>query len=363
MIQQVKAEEIISSWFQFSKEHKISSTCTAYPRLIDNVSRNQNSYCYPHLMFPDKIITQLNRPFSTGSLFLKNENYIYLDDIIKEAKRLDSSLKDIEYLVEPQYPEKPYFNPVSDTTSEPGKNYHLGCWSTLVISYIMVCLVGFFVFDSRLFGIALLPSFIYLAFGIEKPETTTRHRKLPKDEYLRRKEKAVKEYNEKLLRYEELCNSFEMRLGAYNRQQLLNMQRIAPLMDNILWRLCNKFRCIPRINTERATEIPTKGCSEDYLFAKLMEIFPNNIFIDMKVGPYFPDICLIIPGMIAIDIEIDEPYDMASKKETHYRGCGDEQRNEYFINNGWYVCRFSEEQVITNTGSCVDIINHLVQYF
>lgn len=153
-----------------------------------------------------------------------------------------------------------------------------------------------------------------------------------------------------------------MRLEAYNRQQLLNMQRIAPLMDIILWRLCNKFRCISHINAERATEIPIKGCSENYLFAKLMEVFPNNIFIDMQVGPYFPDICLIISGMISIDIEIDEPYVMGSKKETHYRGCGDEQRDEYFINNGWYVIRFSEEQVIKNTDLCVNIINHLVLY-
>lgn len=45
-----------------------------------------------------------------------------------------------------------------------------------------------------------------------------------------------------------------------------------------------------------------------------MEVFPNNIFIDMQVGPYFPDICLIISGMISIDIEIDEPYVMGSKK-------------------------------------------------
>ena len=85
----------------------------------------------------------------------------------------------------------------------------------------------------------------------------------------------------------------------------------------------------------------------------------KNIVIDGKVGRYFPDIIIKLKNGINIDIEIDEPYEYTSKKETHYIGCGDEERNKYFLDNNWFVIRFSEGQIKNKIYDCIKIIKQI----
>lgn len=50
---------------------------------------------------------------------------------------------------------------------------------------------------------------------------------------------------------------------------------------------------------------------------------------------YRPDFCLYwAKKQLYIDIEIDEPYDIVSRKPIHYQGNGDNLRDRYFIRNG-----------------------------
>ncbi len=63
-----------------------------------------------------------------------------------------------------------------------------------------------------------------------------------------------------------------------------------------------------------------------------------------------------------IDIEIDEPYEYKTKKEIHYIGCGDEDRNKYFISNNWFVIRFTENQIKNHLAECVDIVKAFVHF-
>jgi hypothetical protein len=72
---------------------------------------------------------------------------------------------------------------------------------------------------------------------------------------------------------------------------------------------------------------------------------------------YRPDIALYWEQYdILLDIEIDEPYDICSRKPIHYIGCADNLRDTYFTRNGWCVIRYSESQVINNLN---ELIVHL----
>lgn len=66
---------------------------------------------------------------------------------------------------------------------------------------------------------------------------------------------------------------------------------------------------------------------------------------------------------VCIDIEVDEPYS-ASGRPTHYLTTDwlnkDSERNHRFQGSGWYVVRFSEEQMYCKTASCVKEIYKLL---
>lgn len=94
-----------------------------------------------------------------------------------------------------------------------------------------------------------------------------------------------------------------------------------PLMLEELRKLC-------KINTElRIIEnvgIPISGCHWQFV--------PDFVIYHERVNLY-------------IDIEIDEPYVMESRKPIHCIDGRDIERDKYIINNGWVIIRYSERQV------------------
>jgi very-short-patch-repair endonuclease len=102
------------------------------------------------------------------------------------------------------------------------------------------------------------------------------------------------------------------------------------------------------------------GISENFFKEILCRHFDTNnysIYIDSKLGPYFPDFALKHRRGIFIDIEIDEPYVGHSKEVIHYYDhdsnyYSDQYRNDYFKENNWIVVRFTEKQVIESADSC-----------
>lgn len=58
------------------------------------------------------------------------------------------------------------------------------------------------------------------------------------------------------------------------------------------------------------------------------------------LGTYAPDLVLYNGCSCPVDIEIDEPYEYKTKKEIHYMGCGDEERNNYFVKTIGLYCGF-----------------------
>lgn len=106
-----------------------------------------------------------------------------------------------------------------------------------------------------------------------------------------------------------------------------------------------------------------KGLSEIYFYNVLSKIERFKVYKSLKYGYYFPDIVIVDKiSYLVFDIEIDEPYTLEDKAPVHY-GNIDSARNEYFVNNGFLVIRFTEEQVIYYTNECVQIISEVADAF
>jgi len=111
-----------------------------------------------------------------------------------------------------------------------------------------------------------------------------------------------------------------------------------------------------------------KGFSEKKFKAFLIEKFGDRIHADVEIhispiSRYFPDFVYKNEKTgLSIDIEIDEPYSIDSKQPIHYARV-DNRRNRFFTKNGWFVIRFSEEQIVKHSNCCVkyleSIINHI----
>lgn len=78
---------------------------------------------------------------------------------------------------------------------------------------------------------------------------------------------------------------------------------------------------------------------------------------------YRPDFCLFWEKKkLYIDIEIDEPYDIVSRKPIHYQGNGDNLRDRYFIRNGWCVIRLAEQQVKEDIDGVINYVKRVLRW-
>lgn len=117
----------------------------------------------------------------------------------------------------------------------------------------------------------------------------------------------------------------------------------------------------------------TKGVMEPvllpYLYSLCREINGIKVLENVKLPilnrnySYRPDFCICWERKnIYIDIEIDEPYDIVSRKPIHYFANGDNLRDRYFIRNGWCVIRFAEQQIIDDIEGIVNYIKRTLKW-
>lgn len=77
---------------------------------------------------------------------------------------------------------------------------------------------------------------------------------------------------------------------------------------------------------------------------------------------YAADFLLLYRSGLGFDIEIDEPYALLNKYPTHcVDDDKDQQRNQFFVNGGWVVVRFTEEQVVKQPLSCCKVIASVIR--
>lgn len=117
----------------------------------------------------------------------------------------------------------------------------------------------------------------------------------------------------------------------------------------------------------------TVGVMEPVFGAQLRNICKEikgiKVFKNMKLPilnrnySYRPDFCLYWERKkLYIDIEIDEPYDIVSRKPIHYKGNGDNLRDRYFIRNGWCVIRFAEQQIAENLEGAINYVKRVLAW-
>jgi hypothetical protein len=104
------------------------------------------------------------------------------------------------------------------------------------------------------------------------------------------------------------------------------------------------------------------GHSERILAEQLNRYFPGRIRRKLTLTipgyehPYEPDFAYIDSALgLHIDIEVDEPYGYQSLEPIHYIG-KDDRRNDFFLERGWVVIRFSEHQVRENAKGCCKVV-------
>lgn len=104
--------------------------------------------------------------------------------------------------------------------------------------------------------------------------------------------------------------------------------------------------------------LPKKGRTEQFFKLELMKYFKEILYTDIYVDTYFPDFLIIdINNGIKINIEIDEPYSLKEKLPIHYvEDINEKIRNDFFLENGYFVVRFAEEQIINDKQACLQLL-------
>ena len=167
--------------------------------------------------------------------------------------------------------------------------------------------------------------------------------------FSRRKQK----YHREIADYRQDKQKRERQKRSHYQQKQAAFQR-----DSVLEALS---KTIPH-DGDRSEAYP--GDSEAKFYSYLKKYFGNNIHTKLTLDirnfqhPYSPDFTYIDHRInLYVDVEIDEPYSYKDKKRKpiHYIGL-DAKRDRFFLEKGWIIIRFSEEQIVCYPESCCKVI-------
>ncbi|ANV85757.1 hypothetical protein AWQ21_14580 (plasmid) [Picosynechococcus sp. PCC 7003] len=178
-----------------------------------------------------------------------------------------------------------------------------------------------------------------------------------------------------LAEYRRLEQEYPRRLTDYekerrNFQDLKNRLKDPQFVQEYQQKLLNQFKNTiyqPDGYNSNARTGRCEGC----LYRAMNKHLPGKIIQNAKLDipnysyPYSPDVCYVYDD-IYFDIEVDEPYtplngDGDYKPIHGWEESKEHNRNNFFLNKGWVVIRFSEEQVARYPDSCVKEIAQVVE--
>ncbi len=182
-----------------------------------------------------------------------------------------------------------------------------------------------------------------IAAQVWRQITTYPQRKREHDRHVAVYPKKLEAYNLKKRQYEE-----EVKVSQ-------SPERVAEFQYKLLLDVLR--RTSPHDGNRSAAK---QGWSEAKFGNHLKRYFPGKIHTGLTLcipdfdHPYTPDFAYTDSSLnLHIDIEVDEPYVYGSGNPTHFaEAWKDNKRNNFFIDKGWIVIRFSEEQVVRWPGSC-----------
>ncbi|ELR99794.1 hypothetical protein [Gloeocapsa sp. PCC 73106] len=180
-------------------------------------------------------------------------------------------------------------------------------------------------------------------------------------------EQQVTDYHQQLAQYDQNKRKIEQANNYPKRQKEYQNQRLGEVFQTV-----SKFGHIDRN--------PREGRYEQHLKTHLDDYFKGKIYVGVKMQhPDFSADCAYTPDFtyignfqylnqeiqFYIDIEVDEPYYRNSSSggnvPCHYIGLRkDETRNNFFLERGWIVIRFAEEQVARQAESCCKELAKLI---
>lgn len=361
----------ILNWNTFSEHYHLKND--RYVKDVALLRRLHRDSLYPIILFPQRLNEQLSKSFAIGSIgvLLKDKTHIYLHDFLGTAKSLNIKGDNWEFLIPPFDPKDaniPSMPKIPNKVTETYKTRNWGCLIPFVVMAFLFTLPAFFMLpDDPGFGLTvaiLWIPFIFLMgykLNVGKAESKYRTCKLSQIEIDELTKDAKKKYQQNLISYRKLKDEYEDKLSEYN-QKLDTQATILDRHAKIIIPTIFKRIMITYPELKDCENPPQRGKLEDKLFYSLMQNHPSYVKMDKALGCYFPDLVIHNGCSCPIDLEIDEPYELKSKKEIHYTGCGDEERNKFFTSNDWFVLRFSENQIKNHLKECVTIVNALVHF-
>lgn len=266
---------------------------------------------------------------------------ILIPSAIKNAQTAEPPVKTIEQFTGPE-PRKP---------GEPPKKFYGK--GTAIWSFIAVITGGFI---SGGFSLPILPCVVFFLLLVVSrviylfqsyPERLKEHKN-----DVKKYDKDMKDYIGKRNSYPEYVTTVRTpeKIAEYQYETLLQVLKGSISHDG------------------KNNKPPTEGNQERFFRDYLNQYFPNNIHKNLKLiipnyeYPYTADFTYIDENIkLYIDIELDEPYVYTTGEPTHYLdNPRDARRNRFFINKGWVVIRFSEEQVVCNVKSCCKTVAQVI---
>ncbi|MGA9379139.1 MAG: hypothetical protein WBV73_10255 [Phormidium sp.] len=179
-------------------------------------------------------------------------------------------------------------------------------------------------------------------------------------------------YLKRLHKYEYELQQYKRQLIAYQERENQHKRKVAESQkpENI-----KKYR-YKLIREIMSKAVPNDGSNitdeqnslNSELGRYLNKLFPNQIYTDVTINnpnsyiPYQVDIAFIDQSLhLYIDIEIDEP-DNDETGELVYEDVlnFENKRHKLFLDKGWLVIRFAEEQVIRQPESCCKVIANVI---
>ena len=289
---------------------------------------------------------------------IDNKKYpeIYFSSPVRS--RLDKTPPIPSAPIEPKKPIKP--------VAPPSKKEGLGCLVIFVIGGIaaVISVISSSDFDIEAFfavfgfGVSVFMLIFFSILDVKSEKQDRLQYEEDEKRYPVLLEKYKKSYQEYLTRKDIYDAQIEKIMSPSN----LTRYRQEMIMSWL------KVRERPQFMSFNDSDVVKKGVSEKYfmnLLSKRYEVLDNQK-IPVGAKYYYPDIIIICDNLY-IDIEIDEPYVGSDGSPIHYLEeeygllfSVDIKRNDYMINHGWEVIRFSEEQIFLHTEECIKIVDNVI---
>ncbi len=216
------------------------------------------------------------------------------------------------------------------------------------------------------FVILFTITFIFFLFSYKNKKQINVEKKLSDEEYNKllqeheNKCDSIRSENKKLKQaFPEKYNEFKSRYGKDIAKKKSKMYAAPGIKKSGL--------------TVGQNRSPNKrGRTELAFLQELYQRFGSNVIVDAFLGEtsYQPDFIITLNRLgLKINVEIDEPYtnsiddwgNTEKGKPIHFINGPDDDRNDYFLNKGWIIIRFSEKQIIEETTYCADLVQNVYE--